>query len=61
MPPTWDPPKLLLVVGSLNVVVGTLGVVGVLVDSGVWLLGSDILLHQPERRRKGGKGGAKQP
>ena len=28
----------------------------VVVDGGVWLLGSDIWLHQPERRRKGEKG-----
>ena len=42
MPPAWDPPKLLLVVSVLNVVVGVLGVVGVIVDSGVWLLGSSI-------------------
>ena len=35
MPPAWDPPKLLLVVvGGLHVVVGTLGVVGV-VEGGV--------------------------
>ena len=42
-PPAWDPPKLLLViVSSLQVVVGTSGVVGVVVDGGVWLLGSSI-------------------
>ena len=41
MPPAWDPPKLLLVVGGLHVVVGTLGVVEV-VGSGVWILGSTI-------------------
>ena len=41
-PPAWDPPKLLLVVCGLNIVVGTLGVVGVIVDNGVWLLGSSI-------------------
>ncbi len=36
-PPAWDPPKLLLVVvSSLHVVVGTSGVVGVLVDGGFW-------------------------
>ena len=36
MPPAWDPPKLLLVVVSgLHVVVGTSGVVGVVVDGGV--------------------------
>ena len=32
MPPAWDPPKLLLAVGGgLHVVVGTSGVVGVIV------------------------------
>ena len=61
-PPTWDPPKLLLVVVSgLHVVVGTSSVVGVVVNDDVWLLGSDIWLHQPERKRRGKKGGAKQP
>ena len=55
MPPAWDPPKLLLVVGGLNVVVGTLGVVGVVVDSGVWLLGSIIWLRHPRREGKGEK------
>ena len=35
-PPAWDLPKLLLVVfGGLHIVVGTLGVVGVIVDGGV--------------------------
>ena len=33
-PPAWDPPNLLLVIGGLHVVVGTLGVVGV-VEGGV--------------------------
>ena len=61
MPPAWDPPKLLLVVGGRNVVVGTLGVVGVVVDGGVWLLGSNIWLRRLRRRGKGGKEGAKQP
>ena len=43
MPPAWDPPKLLLVVVSgQHVVVGTSGVVGVVVDGGVWLLNSSI-------------------
>ena len=51
MPPAWDPPKLLLVVGDLHVVVGTLSVVGV-VEGGVWLLGSNIWLRQPERNGK---------
>ena len=42
-PPAWDPPKLLLVVGGgLHVVVGTLGVVGVVVNGGVRLLDSSI-------------------
>ena len=45
-----------MVVGGLHVVVGTLVVVAVVVKGGVWILGSDIWLHQPERRRKGGKG-----
>ena len=36
--------------------VGTLVVVAVLVKGGVWILGSDIWLHQSERRRKGKKG-----
>ena len=58
-PPAWDPPKLLLVVVSgLHVVVGTSGVVGVVVDGGVWLLGSSIWLRQPGRR-KGEKRGEK--
>ena len=55
-PPAWDPPNLLLVVGDgLHVVVGTLGVVGVVVDGGVWLLGSSIWLRQPERKERGRK------
>ena len=55
-PPAWDPPKLLLVIVSgLHIVVGTSGVVGVVVDGGVWLLGSSIWLRQPGRNRKGGK------
>ena len=57
-PPAWDPPKLLLVVGSgLHVVVGTSGVVGVVVDGGVWLLGSSIWLRQPRGRERGKRGG----
>ena len=57
MPPVWDPPKLLLVVViGQHVVVGTSGVVGVVVDSGVWILGSNIWLRQPGRREKGEKG-----
>ena len=57
MPPAWDPPKLLLVVVSgLHIVVGTSGVVGVVVDGGVWLLGSSIWLRQPRRKEKGKRG-----
>ena len=57
MPPAWDPPKLLLVVVSgLHVVVGTSGVVGVVIDGGVWLLDSSIWLRQPERRERGKRG-----
>ena len=56
MPPAWDHPKLLLVVGGLHVVVGTLGVVGVIIDSGVWLLSSGIWLRQPGRRERGKEG-----
>ena len=60
-PPAWDPPKLLLVVVSgLHVVVGTSSVVGVVVDGGVWLLGSSIWLQQLGRRERG-KEGEKQP
>ena len=46
MPPAWDPPKLFLVVVSRqHIVVGTSGVVGVVIEGGVWLLGSNIGLH----------------
>ena len=46
-PPAWDPPKLLLVVVSgLHVVVGTSSLVGVVVDGGVWLLGSNVWSQQ---------------
>ena len=56
-PPAWDPPKLLLVdVNGLHVIVGTSGVVGVVVDSGVWLLGSSIWLRQPGRKERGERG-----
>ena len=56
-PPAWDPPKLLLVVvSSLHVVVGISSVVGVIVDGGVWLLGSSIWLRQPERKERGKRG-----
>ena len=54
MPPAWDPPKVLLViVSNLHVVVGTSRVVGVIVDGGVWLMGSGIWLRQPGRRERG--------
>ena len=60
-PPAWDPPKLLLVVVSgLHVVVGTSGVVGVVVDDGVKLLRSNIWLRQPGRMERG-KRRKKQP
>ena len=54
--PAWDPPKLLLVVGGLNVGVGTLSVVGVIIDGGVWPLGSNIWLRQPRRKERGKRG-----
>ena len=57
MPLAWDPPKLLLVVVSgLHVVVGTSGVVGVVVGGGVWLLGSSIWLRQPRGKERGKRG-----
>ena len=57
-PPAWDPPKLLLVVVSgLHVVVGTSSVVGFVIDGGVWLLGSIVLLQQSGIGR--GKRGSK--
>ena len=60
-PHAWDPPKLLLVVGGgLHVVVGTLGVAGVIVNSGVWLLGSNTWLRRLRRKERGERG-AKQP
>ena len=56
MPPAWDPPKLLLVaVSGLHVVVGTARVVVVVIDCGVWLLGS-IVWSQQFSREKGEKG-----
>ena len=57
-PPAWDPPKLLLVVVSgLHVVVGTYQVVVVVIDSGVWLLGSIVWSQQSgiERGKRGRK------
>ena len=57
MPPAWDPPKLLqVVVSGLHVVVGTSGVVGVVVDGGVWLLDSSIWLRQPDRKEREKRG-----
>ena len=57
MPPAWDPPKILLVfVSSLHIVVGTFSLVGVIVDGGVWLLGSSIWLRQPGRKKRGKRG-----
>ena len=47
-----------MVVGVRHVVVGTLGVAAV-VKGGIWLLDSTIWLQQPERRKKGEKGGSK--
>ena len=56
-PPAWDPPKLLqVVVSGQYVVVGASGVVGVVVDGGVWLLDSSIWLRQPERKERGKRG-----
>ena len=56
-PPAWDPPKLLMVIVSgLHVVVGTSNVVGVVVDGGVWLLGSSIWLRQPRRKERWKRG-----
>ena len=55
-PPARHTPKLLLVVVTgLHVVVGTSSVVGVVVDGGVWLLGSNVWLWHPGRRGKGEK------
>ena len=52
-----DPPKLLqVVVSGLHIVVGTSGVVGVVVDGGVWLLDSNIWLRRPERKERGKRG-----
>ena len=46
----------MVAVSGLHVVVGTSGVVGVVVDSGVWLQGSSIWLRQPERKERGKRG-----
>ena len=40
-------------------VVGTLGVVAVIVEGGVWILGSTIWLRHPRRMEKGKKRGSK--
>ena len=60
-PPAWDPPKLLLISGGLNIVVGTRGVVGVVVDgaSGSWAPTFGCGIREEEE--KGGKEGAKKP
>ena len=49
----------MVIVSSLHVVVGTSCVVGVVVDGGVWLLGSNVRLHHPRRRGKMGERGNK--
>ena len=55
-PPAWDPPKLPMVI-VMHIVVGTSGVVGVVVDGGVWLLDSDVWWQQLGiERGKGEKG-----
>ena len=46
----------MVVVSGLHVVIGTSGVVGVVIDGGVWLLGSGIWLRQPGRRERGKRG-----
>ena len=46
----------MVVISGLHVVVGTSGVVGVIVDGGVWLLGSSIWLRQSGRRERGKRG-----
>ena len=56
-PPAWDPPRsLLVVISGQHVVVGTSGVVGVVVDGGAWLLDSSIWLRQPEGKERGKRG-----
>ena len=57
-PPAWDPPKLLLVIVSrLHEVVGTSRVVVVIVDGGIWLLGSNVWSQQSgiEKGKRGRK------
>ena len=46
----------MVVASGQHVVVGTSGVVGVVVDGGVWLLDSSLWLRQPERRERGKRG-----
>ena len=46
----------MVIVSGLHVVVGTSGVVGVVVNGGVWLLGSGIWLRQSGRRERGKRG-----
>ena len=46
----------MVVSGGVHVVVGTFGIVGVVVEGGVWLLGSCIWLRQPGRRERGKRG-----
>ena len=46
----------MVVVSGLHIVVGTFGVVGVIVDDGVKLLGSNIWLRQPGRMERGKRG-----
>ena len=43
----------MVVVSGLHVVIGTSGVVGVIVGGGVKLLGSSIWLRQPGRKKRG--------
>ena len=58
MPPTWDPPKLLLViVGGLDVVVGTSSVVGHIL--GVLLLLDSIIWLRNQRKMEKGLRGSK--
>ena len=52
MPLAWDPPKLLLVAASgLHVVLGTSSVVVDIIDSGVWLLDSNVWSQQSDIER----------
>jgi hypothetical protein len=51
MPPAWEPPNLLLVVG-LHVVVRSVGRVVVVIDGSRWLRGSVIWSQQPGMGKK---------